>query len=145
MAFQNGHYSHYKRQKDDKKLTKFYYINRDFIPAEWTDEETIMLLKLRTEIERQFSHMIVVYHARRSNVRGIETVTKHRYLILILDLLKILTAYKVGRPDLIGKTRSFTTTKRADFDSVFPPAAIKEGFQVLLPDFSRSPTFFRMR
>ncbi|MHA1705919.1 MAG: hypothetical protein ACTSUX_07525, partial [Promethearchaeota archaeon] len=65
------------------------------------------------------------------------------YLILILDLLKIITAYKIGRPDLIGKTRIFTMTRGVDFYLIFPEIAKKDGFQLLLPDYSRRPTFSR--
>ncbi|MHA1803666.1 MAG: hypothetical protein ACTSU4_03925 [Promethearchaeota archaeon] len=65
----------------------------DFIPSNWVKEDLILLIKnIRSEIERQFSHIIVVYHERRANTRGLEMVSKHRYLILILDLLKINTA-----------------------------------------------------
>ena len=126
------------------KLTDFFYVNMDFIPSTWTKEELILMMNIRSEIERQFSHVIVVYHARRANVSGLEMVTKHRYLILILDLLKINTSYKLGRPDMIGKARVFTRTKGVDFYALFPGIAQKEGFQTLLPDYSRFPTLFRM-
>lgn len=126
-----------------KKLNDNFYVNMDFVPSDWTKEELILMMNIRSEIERQFSHIIVVYHARRANVRGLEMVTKHRYLILILDLLKINTAYKVGRPDLIGKARTFTMTKGVDFYSVFPEIAKKDGFQILLPEYSRVPTYLR--
>ncbi|MHA1724555.1 MAG: hypothetical protein ACTSXH_06890, partial [Promethearchaeota archaeon] len=119
-------------------------LNMDFIPSEWTKEDLIKMMNIRTEIERQFSHNIVVYHTRRANVRGLEMISKHRYLILILDLLKILTAYKVGKPDLIGKTRIFTVTKGVDFYSVFTEVAVKDGFQILLPDYMREPTNLRL-
>lgn len=125
------------------KLTEYFYVNMDFIPSTWTKEELILLMNIRSEIERQFSHVTVVYHARRANISGLEMVSRHRYLILILDLLKINTAYKLGRPDLIGKTRIFTMTKGVDFYSTFPELAQKEGFQTLLPEYSRVPTFLR--
>ncbi|MHA1805045.1 MAG: hypothetical protein ACTSU4_11045 [Promethearchaeota archaeon] len=98
------------------------------------------MMNIRTEIERQFSHDIVAYHAKRASVRGLEMVSKHRYLILILDLLKILMAYKVGKPDLIGKTRIFTMTKGVYFYSIFPEIAVKDGFQILLPDYQGEST-----
>lgn len=128
-----------------KKLNDNFYVNMDFIPSNWTKEDLILMMNIRSEIERQFSHVIVVYHARRANVRGLEMVSKHRYLILILDLLKINTAYKLGRPDLIGRARIFTMTKGVDFYSVFPEIAKKDGFQILLPDYSRNPTFLGLR
>ena len=133
------------KNQNIKKLNDNFYVNMDFIPSNWTKEDLILLMNIRSEIERQFSHIIVVYHARRANVRGLEMVSKHRYLILILDLLKINTAYKLGRPDLIGKARTFTMTKGVDFYSVFPEIAKKDGFQILLPDYSRNPTFLGLR
>ena len=126
------------------KLNDNFYVNMDFIPSDWTKEDLILMMNIRSEIERQFSHNIVVYHARRANVRGLEMVSKHRYLILILDLLKINTAYKLGRPDMIGKARVFIMTKGADFYSIFPEIAKEDGFQILLPQYSRNPTFLRM-
>jgi hypothetical protein len=128
-----------------KKLSDHFYVNMDFIPVDWTKEQLILLMNVRSEIERQFSHIIVVYHARRANTRGLEMVSKHRYLILILDLLKINTAYKLGRPDMIGKARIFTTTKGVDYYSIFIPLAKEEGFQTLLPDYHPKPTFFSKR
>lgn len=126
------------------KLNDNFYVNMDFIPSDWTKEDLILMMNIRSEIERQFSHNIVVYHARRANVRGLEMVSKHRYLILILDLLKINTAYKLGRPDMIGKARVFTMTKGIDFYSIFPEIAKEDGFHILLPEYSRNPTFLRM-
>ena len=125
------------------KLNDNFYVNMDFIPSDWTKDDLILMMNIRSEIERQFSHNIVVYHARRANVRGLEMVSKHRYLILILDLLKINTAYKLGRPDMIGKTRTFIMTKGVDFYSIFPEIAKEDGFQILLPQYSRNPTFLR--
>lgn len=127
------------------KVSKHYYVNRDFIPSQWKLEEIRLLMNARTAIERQFSHITLVYHARRSNVRGLEMVSKHRYLILILDLLKILTAYKMGRPDLIGKTRIFSTSRGIDFYTFFPEVAKEHGFQLLLLESPRNPTFFKLR
>lgn len=92
------------------KLNDNFYVNMDFIPFNWTKEDLILMMNIRFKIEHHFSHNIAVYHARRANVRGLEMVLKHRYLILILDLLKINTAYKFERPDMIGKARVFTIT-----------------------------------
>lgn len=92
-----------------------------------------MLMKIRTEIERQFSYNIVVYHARRANVHGIDMLSKHRFMSLILVFLKINTAYKIGRPNMIGKSRIFTMTRRIEFYSIFPPLAQQAGYQLLLP------------
>jgi len=113
----------------------------DFIPSDWIKEDLILMMNIRPKIERQFSHIIIIYHARRANMHGLEMVSKHRYLILVLDLIKINTAYKFGRPDMIGKARIFTMTKGVDFYLTFPEIAKVDGFQILLPDYSPNPTF----
>ena len=42
---------------------------------------------------------------------------------------------------MIGKARVFTMTKGVDFYSTFPEIAKEDGFQILLPDYSRNPAF----
>ena len=128
-----------------KKISEHFYVNMDYIPADWTKTQIKLLMNVRSEIERQFAHNVLVYHARRANVRGIEMVTKHRYLILILDLLKIITAYKLGRPDWIGRTSIFTMSKGVDFYSIFPPLAEESGFKIFFPETRTKPTFFKKR
>jgi len=105
----------------------------DFIPAGWTDDDIKMLFALRTAIERAFSHNIQVYKARRMNVIGKDAITKARYLILILDVLKAKTAYNISRPDLIGKARSFEVNKKTMFLGM-PSIAKKAGYEILVPE-----------
>lgn len=122
------------KNQNIEKLDKYYYINMDYIPKDWTDEQILMLMIIRIEIERQFSYNILVYHARRANVRGIEMLSKHQFKILILDLFKINTAYKIGRPNMIGKSSIFTMTRSIAFYSIFPPLAQQAGYQLLLSE-----------
>jgi len=61
------------------RLTKNFCLNIDFIPSEWTKEDLIKMMIIRTEIERQFSHDVVACNARRANACGLEMVSKHRY------------------------------------------------------------------
>jgi len=35
--------------------------------------------------------------------------------------------------------------KTLDFDSIFPQLATQQGYQLLLPNYNRSPTFFKVR
>ena len=88
------------------------HLNRDFLPNKWSDKELLKLYAIRTVIERLFSHNIQIYNARRFNIRGIKEGTKHRLMILILDLLKTLACYKLGRPDLFLTFTAFSTTRR---------------------------------
>ncbi|MFO8017669.1 MAG: transposase [Promethearchaeia archaeon] len=130
------------KHQNVKKLSDKYYVNMDFVPYNWSKDELLTIMRVRSEIERCFAHNTVVYNARRANVRGIQMVSKHRYLILILDLLKILTAYKIGRPDLIGKCRIFTRTKHVNFEAVFPPLAEEKGYQTFPPRERKMATKF---
>jgi len=116
-----------------QKLGEHVYSNEDFIPAGWTDDDIKMLYALRTAIERAFSHNIQVYKARRMNVIGKDAITKARYLILILDVLKAKTAYNISRPDLIGKARSFEVNKKTMFFGM-PRIAKNAGYEILVPE-----------
>ena len=114
------------------KLGEHLYINKDFVPSYWTDDDIKMLFALRTSIERAFSHNIQVYKARRMNVMGKEAITKARHLILILDVLKAKTAYKIDRPDLIGKAHSFEVNMKTTLGAM-PSVAQDAGYEILIP------------
>lgn len=90
------------------ELDADHRFNRDFVPAAWTDAGIRDLMALRTVIERQFSHNTLVYHARRANVREIAEVAKHRYMVLILDILKTRACLSLGRGDLLGRSTAFS-------------------------------------
>nr|MDO8087957.1 hypothetical protein [Candidatus Sigynarchaeum springense] len=115
------------------KLGEHLYINKDFVPLHWTDDDINLLYALRSAIERAFSHNIQVYKARRTNVIGKDAMTKERYLILILDVLKAKTAFHIGRPDLIGKARSFELNKKTTLGGM-PRVAKDAGYAILAPN-----------
>ena len=52
------------------------------------------------------------------NIRGIDNAIRHRVLYYILDLLRALTAYKVGRPDLINKLTAFGKMRKQDLSEI---------------------------
>lgn len=120
-----------------KKLGLHLYINMDFVPMNWTDDEIRCLFALRTAIERSFSHNVQVYNARRVNVKGKESVYKHRLLILCLDLLKMKRAFLIGRPDLIGKSRVFIKNRKTGHPNAYMFTK-KSGYQ-LLDEFKADP------
>lgn len=122
-----------------KKLGSHIYINMDYIPSNWTDDEIRCLYALRTAIERSFSHNIQVYNARRVNVKGKDAVYKHRLLILCLDLLKMKRAYLIGRPDLIGKSRVFIKNRTTGRPNVY--ISMQQAGYQLLDEYSRDPLF----
>ncbi|MHA1996769.1 MAG: hypothetical protein ACTSU9_01550 [Promethearchaeota archaeon] len=75
----------------------------------------------------------IFYNAPRMNTRGIDNLIRGRTMIYILDLLRALTAVKIGRPDLISTLTAFSTSR-----DVFPPPfwadkARASGYDLLLP------------
>ena len=106
------------------------HLNRDFVPGCWSDEDLLKLYYLRTVIERQFSHNVQIYHVKEVNIRGIDQIVKHRFVILILDLLKQLTAIKIGRFELIGKFTAFSLLRSGDSMTNYLRALKKEGYQL---------------
>lgn len=115
-------------------LTNNVRLNRDFIPSQWSDNDCRLIYNVRSEIERQFSHNTLVYHARRMNVRGIDQAAKHRYMILILDILKTLVCHKLGRGDLFQVSTAFSQMRKGYNEQVIQMKLSHHGFDLLLPD-----------
>ncbi len=94
-----------------KQLKKDFYFNTDFIPEGWSDELFLKIYSFRPMIEQGNSYNNTYYSAFRMNTRGIDAAIRNRSLIYILELLKALTAYKVGRPALIMKPTTFGNSR----------------------------------
>ncbi len=111
-----------------RELKKDFYFNTDFIPEKWSDELFLKLYSFRPMIEQGNSYNNTYYNASRMNTRGIEAAIKLRTLIYILELLKALTAYKLGRPDLIMKPTAFENSRHFNFQMMLPSMARDSGF-----------------
>ncbi len=111
-----------------RALKKDFYFNTDFIPEGWSDELFLKLYSFRPMIEQGNSYNNTYYNASRMNTRGIEAAIKLRSLIYILELLKALTAYKLGRPDLIMKPTAFENSRHFNFQMMLPSMARDSGF-----------------
>ena len=111
-----------------RELKKDFYFNTDFIPERWSDELFLKLYSFRPMIEQGNSYNNTYYNASRMNTRGIEAAIKLRSLIYILELLKALTAYKLGRPDLIMKPTAFENSRHFNFQMMLPSMARDSGF-----------------
>lgn len=111
-----------------RELKKGYYFNADFIPKEWSDELFLKIYGFRPLIEQGNSYNNSYYNASRMNTRGIEAAIRHRSLIYILELLKALTAYKLGRPDLIMKPSAFENSRYLNFRMMLPDMARNSGY-----------------
>ena len=81
-------------------------------------------------IEQGNSANNTYYNAFRMNTRGMEAAIKLRCLIYILELLKELTASKIGRPDLVMKSSAFESSRYFNFESMLPFLAKAAGFQI---------------
>ena len=111
-----------------RELKKDFYFNTDFIPNEWSDELFLKIYSFRPMIEQGNSYNNTYYNALRMNTRGMEAAIKLRSLIYILELLKALTAYKLGRPDLIMKPTAFENSRHTNFQLMLPVMARDSGF-----------------
>lgn len=116
-----------------KELKKDFYFNTAFIPKEWSIEFFLKIYSFRPMIEEGNSFNNTYYNGSRMNTRGIEAAIKQRATIYILVLLKALTAYKVGRPDLIMTPSSFEASKY--FGAYFSKARLAEesGYLIFTP------------
>ena len=79
-------------------------------------------------IEQGNSYNYTYYNAYRMNNRGMDAALKLRSLIYILELLKALTAYKLGRLDLITKPSAFESSRHSNFRRMLPYEAQKSGY-----------------
>lgn len=113
-----------------KELKKGYYFNNDFIPPDWSNEYFLFIYSFRPMIEQGNSYNHTYYNAARMNTRGIEAAIKHYAMIYILELLKALTAYKLGRPDLIMKPSAFQPSRYLNYQLVLPQLAKESGFKI---------------
>ena len=113
-----------------KELKKGYFFNTDFIPPEWSEEYFLFIYSFRPMIEQGNSHNHTYYNAARMNTRGQEAAIKHVASIYILELLKALAAYKMGRPDLIMKPGAFQPSRRLNYRLVLPHLAEQSAFQI---------------
>lgn len=113
-----------------KELKKGYYFNTDFIPPEWSEEFFLFIYNFRPMIEQGNSYNHTYYNAGRMNTRGMDAAIKHQASIYILELLKALTAYKLGRPDLVMKPSAFQSSKYLNFQLIMPKLAENAGFKI---------------
>ncbi len=113
-----------------KELKKGYYFNTDFIPEDWSEEYLLFIYSFRPMIEQGNSYNHTYYNAARMNSRGFDAAIKRCASIYILELLKALTAYKLGRPDLIMKPTAFQPSKYLNYQLALPHLAEKSGFEI---------------
>lgn len=113
-----------------EELKKGYYFNTDFIPPEWSEEYFMFIYNFRPMIEQGNSYNHTYYNAARMNTRGIGAATKHQACIYILELLKALAAYKLGRPDLVMKPSAFESSKYLNLQLILPKLAEKSGYKI---------------
>ena len=111
-----------------REIKKGFFFNTDYIPKEWSDDYFLKIYSLRPMIEQGNSYNNTFYNASRMNTRGLDAAIKLRSIIYILELLKALTAYKLGRPDLIMKPSAFESSRHTNFRQMLPYKARKSGY-----------------
>ena len=111
-----------------RQSKKDFYFNTDFIPEGWSDDMFLKIYSFRPMIEQGNSYNNTYYNAFRMNTRGMDAAIRNRSLIYILELLKALTAYKSGRPDLIMKPTAFENSRYFNFRLMLPYMARDSGY-----------------
>jgi len=114
-----------------RELKKGFFFNTDFIPNGWSDDYFLKIYSFRPMIEQGNSYNNTFYNAYRMNTRGMGAAIKFRSIIYIIELLKALTAYKLGRPDLIMKPTAFESSWYVNFRLALPRLAVQSGYKIL--------------
>ena len=123
-----------------KELKEQFYFNTAFIPKEWSVDLFLKIYSFRPMIEEGNSFNITYYNGSRMNTRGMEAAIKQRAIIYILVLLKALTAYKVGRPDLIMTPSAFAASKYFGAQFAKVRLAKESGFLIFKKYVITTPT-----
>lgn len=111
-----------------RQLKKDFYFNTDFIREEWSDELFLNVYSFRPMIEQGNSYNTTYYNASQMNTRGMDAAIKFHSFIYILELLKALTSYKLGHPDLVMKPIAFESSRYFNFRLMLPILARDSGF-----------------
>jgi hypothetical protein len=111
-----------------RELKKGFFFNIDYIPKGWSDDYFLKIYSFRPMIEQGNSSNNTFYNAFRMNTRGMDAAIKLRSILYILTLLKALTAYKLGRPNLIMKPSSFESSRYSNFKLMLPYEAQNSGY-----------------
>ena len=114
-----------------KELKKGFWFNTEYFPTGWSDEDVLKAYAIRPMVEKALVQNNTFYNASRMNTRGMDNAIRHRTLYYILDLLRAITAYKVGRPDLGNKLGAFSLTRAAAMAQMWFEAAIRSGIMPL--------------
>ena len=115
------------------EIRKGYWFNSNYIPPGWTIDDVRAVYTKRPVIEARQAANDTFYNASRMNTRGIENIERNRAMIGILELLRAITAVKLGRPDLISKLTAFSTSRGVFTEDSWVDRAESSGFQVLSP------------
>ena len=124
-----------------RELKKNFYFNTKYIPDGWSDEYFLKIYSFRPMIEQGNSYNNTYYNMFRMNTRGLEAAIRLRSCAYILVHLKALTAFKLGRPDLLMKPTAFESSRYLNFRLILPHLAKKSGFKILTPD----PMYYRRK
>jgi len=122
------------------EVEKGYFFDKSFLPKHWTNKDVRELYKMRAQIEAYFGTFKTAYKLDRLNTLGIASATKRIALALILDLCKAITAYKIGRNDLIVKKEAVAFPLQEIPEDTLKKYAKKSGFLLLEKWQRRRPT-----
>jgi hypothetical protein len=115
------------------EVKRGYWFNTDYFPPGWSKGDIRYVYEKRPAIEAAQSANNTFYNARRMNTRGLDNAIRGRAMIYILDLLRALTAVKIGRPDLISTLTAFSASREVFPQDWWSDTARASGYDLLLP------------
>jgi Transposase DDE domain len=119
------------KNQPTKELKKGYYFNTDYIPEGWSVSDILKTYSIRPAIEAGQSSNNTFYNSQRLNTRGKDMATISRVLNYILDLLRAITATKLGRVDLLCKLSAFSSTREHMSRDAWVKMARQSNYKVL--------------
>ncbi len=111
-----------------RELKEGYWFNTNYIPPGWSDEDFLKVYAWRPPIESGNAEHNAFYCGPRMNTRGADNAIKGRALDYVLDWLKALAAFKLGRPDLTCKWTAFSGAREYHTYLMWAGAARKSGY-----------------
>ncbi|UYP44606.1 hypothetical protein NEF87_005081 [Candidatus Lokiarchaeum ossiferum] len=111
-----------------RELKKGFWFNSDYFPPGWTEQDILLMYAQRPLVEAGQSANPTFYNQKRLNTRGLNMAHLHRTLTYILDLMRAITAYKLGRTDLLTKLSAFSTGREFKTNSMWIKLARDSGF-----------------
>jgi len=115
-----------------KELKKGYWFNTNYFPLGWSEQDILDMYSQRPLVEAGQSANPTFYNQSRLNTRGKDMAYMNRVITYSLDLLRAITARKLGRTDLLTKLRAFSSARQFVASFSWQKMAKDSGYRLLM-------------